>query len=164
MKLIIYLGIIFLTLGCSASDSSFKLPDNAKELIAGTESKDWKLSKRFNKGYRMNMEGCFLSYVVTYKADGTFSDNNGKHRGCGESLNGTWELVTNKKGHFLKVESPQIPEIMGIEEEYKMMKILNLQDLEMQLQFVHKEYTESAKMIDYLVPIEVEVPDRRFKY
>lgn len=112
----------------------------------------------------MNMEGCFLSYIITYNANGTFSDNNGKHHGCGQSLKGTWELVTNKKGNFLKLESPQIPEIMGIEEEYKMMKILNLRELEMQIQFVHEKYTDSGKMVDYLVPIEVEVPDRRFKY
>ena len=164
MKLIVYLGIVFLSLGCSAKNETFVLPQNAKELIAGESSKQWKLAKKYNKGYRMSMEGCFLSYVITYQADGTFSDNNGKHKGCGKSLQGTWDIVTTDKGPFLKVESAQIPDLMGIDEDYKMMKILNLDDQGMQLQFVHKEYTESGKMVDYLVPVEVEVSDRAFQY
>ncbi len=164
MKPILYLSILLFTLRCSGKSATFKLPENAKTLLAGETSKQWKLAKRYNKGYRMNMAGCFLSYIITYKADGTFSDNNGNFQGCGESLKGVWDIVTNEKGHFLKVESPQIPDLMGIDEEFKMMKILKLEDLQMQLQFVHKQYTESGKMVDYLVPIEVEVPDREFHY
>ena len=158
------LALTIVIFSCNLSPEIQVLPDNAKQLISGETSKQWKLSKKFNRGYRMNMEGCFLSYVITYHADGTFSDNNSKFQGCGESLEGTWDLVINEDGNFLKLTSAQIPDLMGIDEEYKMMKILRIEDLELQLQFTHNKYKKMGKMVDHLVPIELKVADRAFQH
>ena len=159
----IYLVSFLLILGCGANKQNNSLPENAKTILSGESGKQWKLAKRFNRGYRMNMEGCFLSYVITYNPDGTFSDNNGQHEGCGESLKGKWDLVSNEKGNYIRMESPQISELMGIDEDYKMMRILSFEDLEIQLQLDHKNFQESGKIVDYLVPIDVEVTDRAFE-
>lgn len=159
----IYLVAIILFIGCGSKKESFSLPENANTILAGESGKQWKLSKRYNRGYRMNMEGCFLSYQITYNPDGTFMDNNGQNKGCGDSLKGKWNLVSNETGNYIRMESPQIPEMMGINEDFKMMRILSFKDLEIQLQLVHEQFKESGKIIDYLVPIDVEVADRAFQ-
>ena len=55
------------------------------------------------------------------------SDNNGEHRDCGPTLKAQWSLVKSEKGNsYIKIDSDQLPELMGIEDTYKVFRILQL--------------------------------------
>ena len=142
---------------------TFQLPDNPEELIAGDSIKTWKLAKRFNNGYRMNMGDCFLSYRISYKRDSTMRDNNSEFFDCGRSLNATWKVVSQDNGSYIKLESEDIPELLNIDENYKFFKIKALSENELVLQFKHKQFSnKSMVIVDHLVPENIEVKDRDF--
>lgn len=153
-------------LACSEPKEPYIPPHNAVGLIASDSTKTWKLAKRMNNGNRMNMDGCFLSFKQTYRADMTMTDNNGEQANCGESLNATWEIVKDEKGHsFIKATSPQIPELLGIDEEFKNFKILYLSKDTLKLAFYHRQFSDrTTTIVDYLVPEDFDVPDRDFHH
>lgn len=82
--------LVFMT---SCGSDNFKLPENASSLLTNDSTKTWKLAKRYNDGYRMNMGDCFMSYRVSYSNDGTTSDNNALNIDCGDSMEANWSFT-----------------------------------------------------------------------
>lgn len=144
----------------------YEPPTNAVELISGKDGKTWKLARRFNNGTRMNMGDCFLSYRATYRPDKTMNDNNGEQNDCGPTLKAMWGIVKSDKGHsYVKIDSEQLPELMGIEDTYKVFRILQLSEDQMTLQFSHNQFSsKKTKMIDVYVPENAVVKDREFHW
>lgn len=161
---------LIITIGlCACADKPippFEISLNAPLMIASNEGKTWKLARRFNKDTRMNMGDCFLHYRVTYRLDGTMNDNNGEASDCGSSLNGRWNIIKSKKGHsYIKIDSDQLQELMGIDKNYMTMKILGLSDEQMTLQFRHNQTTSRRTTItDIYVPEDTEIADREFHW
>ena len=153
-------------LSCADPPLPYTLPEKPVQLVAGDSSKVWKLAKRTNNGNRMNMGDCFLSYRKTYTTDMKVSDNNGEHDDCGDSLYATWELIMDEKGHnFIRISSPQIPELMNIQEDFKNFKILHLEENKMIIAFYHKQFSDRVTtIVDYLVPEDIVVDDRDFHW
>ena len=149
---------------CDNSEKKiFIAPDNALNLIAGDSIKTWKLAKRFNNGYRMNMGDCFLSYRVTYDRNLKMRDNNGDYFDCGNSLRADWEIVTNDKGSFIRLESDDIPTLLSIDKNYKYFQIVSLSENELAIKFKHTQFSSTPTFItDYLVPEDIEVENRDF--
>lgn len=114
----------------------------------------------------MNMGGCFLSFRQTYSSDMSMTDNNGEQADCGESLNAKWEITKDEEGHsFIKLSSPQIPELLNIEEEFKNFKILYLSKDTLKLAFYHRQFSDrTTTIVDYLVPESFKVADRDFHH
>ena len=158
--------LLILFLSCSEPPKPYVLPDNAIELITAHSSKTWKLAKRMNNGNRMNMGDCFLSYKQTFKADMTVTDNNSEQNDCGDSLNASWEITIDEEGHnFIKMTSPQIPELLKIEEDFKNFKILLLAEDKMKLAFYHRQFSDKwTTIVDYMVPENIVVKDRDFHW
>ncbi len=154
------------TISCSkVNKAPYLLPENAIELIAGTSGKTWKLAWRYNNGTRMNMRGCFLSYRVTYQPDMIVKDNNGEQENCGASLIGTWQIIKAEKGNsYIKLTSDQLPELMNIDSNHKFLKILQLHEDTIKIQFRHKQFSGKSTFVDTFVPEHVEVRDRDFHW
>jgi len=160
------LFILIFCSSCSEPTPPYVLPINAIELITSNANKTWKLAKRTNNGDRMNMGDCFLSYRQTYNSDMTVSDNNSAHHNCGDSLHAVWELIKDEDGHnYIKMTSPEIPALLNIEEDYKLFKILELEENRMKIAFYHKQFSDrTTTIIDYLVPDHIVVGDRDFHW
>lgn len=167
MKNVLVYIFIFLCLACSTDKKPpFQLTENPENLIAGDSSKTWKLAKRFNNNTRMNMGDCFLSYRVTYLANHTMHDNNGEQDDCGETLTANWSLYHSKDNYpFIKLKGEKLKELLGIENDYKFFKILNLNDTLLILEFKHKQYASKATtIIDIMVPEDISIKDRDFHW
>ena len=170
MKIIYFRSLILIAtflIFTNCKDSTpetYKLPQNAIELICGKEEKVWKLAKRLNNNIRMNMGNCFLSYRQHFRNNMTMNDNNGKHNGCGESLNAKWEIVKNENGiSFIKIESNQLPKLMNIEDNFKYFQILELTKEKLTVTYQHKQFSNKVMWIkDFYVPESVKVKDRDF--
>lgn len=161
--------ILLLFMRCGGSDEeqrTFILPDNAEELLAGDSSRSWKLARRFNNSTRMNMGDCFLSYRQTYLRNYQMHDNNGEQRDCGVSLKARWKFSQDKQGNaYVKLESEQLPELMGIDKTRKYFKLLSLNGEEMILQFYHKQFSDQKSVItDIYVRNDIKVGDRDFHW
>ncbi|MEL7003504.1 MAG: hypothetical protein AAFN93_12350 [Bacteroidota bacterium] len=158
--------LAFLLSCTEAQEPPHELPKNAKFLLTGDSTKTWKLTRRFNNKTRMNMGDCFLSHRETYSSDLTMHNNSGEYVDCGATLNATWKFVKDKIGnYYVRIESKQLPELMNIEKEYKLFKILNLADEQMTLQFNHKQFSNKTTTItDIYVPENVSVEDREFHW
>ena len=164
---LLILGIALIYCSCSSVQSEpYNLPYNARVLLSGDSVKTWKLAQRYNNRTRMNMGDCFLSYRQTFGFDGTVQDNSGENKDCGETLYGQWKFAKTGEGdYYLKIESDQLPELMNIEEDFKLFKILNLTDSMLTLQFQHKQFSNKTSTItDFLVPESVSVTDRNFHW
>ena len=161
------ISLLMLCINCSEVKTikPFELPSNSASLIAGDRSKTWKLARRYNGRTRMNMENCFLSYRQTYSVTGAVSDNNGKGSNCGESLVGQWQLIKDSLGYsYIQVSSPQIPELMGIEEGFKNFRIFYLSKDSLHISFEHTQFGERRRISDYLVQEDIAVADRDFHF
>ena len=156
----------FICFSCTnKTESPFVIPTDAKRLIAGDSVKIWKLAKRLNNGYRMNMGDCFLSYRVSYFTDGIAKDNNGTQQDCGETFTSVWVLVDNEKGSYIKLTSDQVPEFFNTKENYKYFRIIALSENEMVLRFQHQQFSNKKTIItDYLVPEALEIKNRDFHH
>lgn len=140
-------------------------PENIKELISGSTSKTWKLAKRYNGKTRMNMGDCFLGYLQTFTSVGTVRDNNSEQPNCGSSLEGKWSVLKDSLGYsYIRIESPQIPELMGVEQVYKDFRIFYASKDSLHLSFIHMQYGTQRRISDYLVEASVVVPDRDFHF
>ncbi len=143
----------------------YKLPNYPNSIISADSTKVWKLAKRFNNGHRMNMGHCFLAFRMIFNTDYTFRDNNIENSNCGLSIEGNWEITENDDGHYIKVSSPLIPEILNIEDSFKYFKLLELSDSLMILEFTHKQFSNKITTItDHLVPEDHYVENRDFHY
>ncbi|MEQ8549993.1 MAG: lipocalin family protein [Cyclobacteriaceae bacterium] len=164
---IFLLVILTFQLSCSKPEEPpYELPTNAKFLLTSDSTKTWKLARRFNNKTRMNMGDCFLSHRETYKRDMTMQNNSGEHRDCGETLSATWKFAKDKKGnYYIQISSKQLPELMNIDQEYKLFKILRLSEEQMTVQFQHKQFSNKTTTItDIFVPENVSVEDREFHW
>jgi hypothetical protein len=99
----------------SGVSDNFSLPENASTLLTSNSTKTWKLAKRYNDGYRMNMGDCFLSYRVTYNANGTTVDNNAQNDDCGDSMYANWTFYTNKNGAYIKLKGEKVKSLLHLE-------------------------------------------------
>lgn len=92
-------------------------------------------------------------------------DNNEDNKNCGKSITGNWEITENEIAHYIKVNSPLIPEILNTKDTFKYFKILDLSDSLMILEFRHKQFSNSTTTItDHFVPEDVHVANRDFHY
>lgn len=167
MKFRLLYVLIFLMISCNEPKSEpYILPDTAVTLISADSLKTWKIAERYNGNVRMNMGPCFMSYRHTFFKDSTFYDNNGETRDCGESLKGKWHLHTNAKGvPYIKLVSPQIPQLLNIPEDHKFFKILYLSKDTLKLAFEHQQYGNKKRIItDLLVREDLDVGDRYFHH
>jgi hypothetical protein len=163
MKTKFYLIFLLHFFLVSCASDKFELPQNANKLLTSGRSKTWKLAKRYNDGYRMNMGDCFLSYRVTYNSDGTTIDNNSEHENCGESLQADWYFFSNENGAYIKLVGEKVQTLLNLDVNYKYFKIKHLSDTLMILRFSHKQYGNTARQIeDHLVPQDVYVSGRNY--
>lgn len=161
MRHIIFI-LTFLVITSCSSDK-FELPENANELLTNDSNKTWKLAKRYNDGYRMNMGDCFLSYRVTYNANGITTDNNSQNKDCGESMEANWSFYTNDNGSYIKIKGEKVKTLLNQENDYKFFKISTLSDSLLIISFKHKQFGNKERTIeDHLVPEHVEVKDRNY--
>ncbi|GAB5400106.1 MAG: hypothetical protein Aureis2KO_16910 [Aureisphaera sp.] len=167
--LISALGLLLLVSSCSKTknDDVFVLPENAEFLIASDSLKTWKIAKRYNGKVRMNMEpdGCFIKYKQTFFTNDSVIDNNELNSNCGPSLKGTWEITKGSNGFsYIKLSSSLLPELLGIEEDYKFFKIVYLSKDSLTLSFSHNQYGKKRTITDYLVRDDLDVGNRTFHY
>lgn len=157
---VIFLSFCFVLLHCS---EKLELPENANELLTNNSSKIWKLAKRYNDGYRMNMGDCFLSYRVTYNSNGTTTDNNTQNEDCGDSMEANWSFYTNENGAYIKLKGEKVKTLMNQDNDYKYFKIESLTDTLLIVSFRHKQFGNKERTIqDYLVPEDVKVEGRNY--
>ncbi|MDX1470505.1 MAG: hypothetical protein R3213_03335, partial [Flavobacteriaceae bacterium] len=74
-----------------------------------------------------------------------------------------WEIVTNDKGSFIRLESDDIPTLLSIDKNYKYFQIVSLSENELAIKFKHTQFSSTPTFItDYLVPEDIEVENRDF--
>ena len=112
------------------------------------------------------MGDCFLSHRDTYLANQKMHNNSGDFRDCGETLEAEWKFIKDQNdNYYIKLSSEQIPKLLNIEEEFKLFKILKLEEEEMILQFKHKQFSdETTTITDIYVPENVNIHDREFHW
>ena len=112
------------------------------------------------------MGDCFLSYRATYTRAMVMHDNSGEHRGCGETLNASWKFAKDQnENYYVRIESSQLPELMHIEKDFKLFKVLHLSEDQLTLQFSHKQFSDKqTRITDILVPENTVIGDREFHW
>lgn len=166
-KSIFLIVFLIFQLSCSTPEKPpYELPANAKSLLTGDSTKTWKLAQRFNNSNRMNMGDCFLSHRETYRSNMTMQNNSGDRADCGKTLTATWKFAKDEKGnYYVKISSKQLPELMNIDEEFKLFKVLHLSDEQMTLQFNHQQFSSKTTTItDFYVPENVAFTGRDFHW
>ncbi|MCP9199196.1 lipocalin family protein [Gramella sp. GC03-9] len=159
----IWLAALFLS--CS-EEKTYQLPENAESLLHGDSTKTWKIARRYNNEVRMNMGPCFMSYRQSFSKDHQVSDNNAENDNCGPSLVGNWEFKKGAKGDpYIKISSPDIPELLNTDKDYKYFKILKLSADTLKLSFKHTQYGNTSRTItDILVREDLDIGDRYFHH
>ena len=114
----------------------------------------------------MNMGPCFMSYRQSFSEDHKVSDNNAENDNCGPSLAGNWEFKKGAKGDpYIKISSPDIPELLNTDKDYKYFKILKLSADTLKLSFKHTQYGNTSRTItDILVREDLDIGDRYFHH
>ena len=113
----------------------------------------------------MNMGDCFLRNRQTYSLDHSIRDNSGEHADCGESLLARWRFVKDKEqNYYLRWQSTQLPDLLNIEEDFKLFKVLQLSSEQMTLEFYHQFGSKQGKITDVYVPENVKVEGRDFHW
>ena len=160
--------LIFIMIGIIScqEDQVYELPKNTAILLAGDDAKTWKLAIRSNNNVRMNMGPCFLNYRQSFSVDNNVEDNNGRNKNCGPSLAGTWEFKKGAKNEpYLRITSPQIPELLSTSKEYKDFKILKLTMDTLEVVFRYNQYGNKSRLIkDILVREDLDIGDRYFHH
>ena len=162
---ILVLMMMVLLLSCQ-EDQVYELPKNTAILLAGDDAKTWKLARRSNNNVRMNMGPCFLNYRQSFSVDNTVEDKNGRNKNCGPSPAGTWKFKKGAKNEpYLRITSPQIPELLSTSKEYKDFKILKLTIDTLDVVFRHNQYGNTSRLItDILVREDLDIGDRYFHH
>ena len=165
-----YTILLLLYFGCSKGKKEviYTLPDNAVEMLAGKESKTWKLAKRTNGGTRVNMGDCTLAYRQTFSANLQVSDNNAQQPDCGPSLTGSWKFGLGKDGQaYLAITSSIVPKLFKVENgsSTKYFKITSLSDSMLVYHFEHQLFSNRTTIIeDVLIPEDVPDLNRNFHW
>ncbi|MEM7297341.1 MAG: hypothetical protein AAF391_03645 [Bacteroidota bacterium] len=130
MKVFLHFVVLVVAISCQSEEEvPFELPPKAAAILTGDSTKVWKLAKRYNNGTRMNMGDCFLVHRQHFSKSNTFRTSSEGRSDCGDDLGGNWSFVKDQNGfNYLRVSSDQIPELMNIEENYKLFKIQHLSD------------------------------------
>ena len=163
MRANFHIILFSLALVTSCTSDKFILPDNAQKLLTNDSTKTWKIAKRYNGGYRMNMGDCFLSYRVTYNSNGKTTDNNSQNEGCGDSIEANWSFYTNDNGAYIKLKGENVKTLLNQEEDYKYFKIEALTDTLLIINFKHKQFGNTERTIqDFLVPEDIVVEGRNY--
>ena len=124
MKPLFFIFFLLFFFGCTDSGNQHKviysLPDNGEQLLAGDESKAWKLAKRTNDNMRVNMDECTLGFRQTFNRKHKISDNNEQNYDCGQSIKGSWNLSQDSKGQaYFSITSDHIPKLFNVKEGSK---------------------------------------------
>lgn len=170
MKKTIFIGLLAMSLfgisACKEKHIPYILPSHALSLIHGDSAKTWKIARRYNDDVRMNMGPCFMRYRQTFNKNKSFVDNNEMNPDCGPSLKGDWQLINNSKGdHFIKLSSPEIPNVLHTEKDYIYFKILKVGRDTLEISFRHKQYGNKFRTIrDVLVRDNLDIGDRYFHH
>jgi hypothetical protein len=169
MRLPVFLLLVLLLAGACSSEPAppYQLPPNAAYLLSGDSVKSWKLASRYNGGVRVNMGPCYMGHVKTFRASGTFSDNNGEQSAdCGESMHGLWYLRhDHKQNPYLSLKSELIPLVFGTEADIKDFQIVAIQQDSLVVRFRHALFSSKTTLIeDTFVPEELEIPGRNFHW
>lgn len=114
----------------------------------------------------MNMGYCFLLHRDTYWSDGSFQNNSEENPDCGESLLAQWSIVQDSIGNsYIKLKGAKIPDLMGIDKDYKFFKILNLTEETMVLEYKHRQFSDQWRTIkDYWVRGDIDIEGRDFHW
>ncbi len=166
MRKLIVIALLVLCFSCQKEQQTrYEVPETINTLIAGDSAKVWKIAKRYNGKTRMNMGDCFLSYRQTFSKDGTVLDNNEENQDCGPSLKGNWSVVKDTLGYsHIRIESPQIVELFGAEQDYKDFRIFYASVDSLHISFLHTQFGERRRISDYLVQEDITVADRDFHF
>jgi len=66
---------------------------------------------------------------------------------------------------YIKLKGEQLKELMNLDVDYKFFKILELTEVQMVLEFSHKQFSNKAStIIDVYVPEHVSVNERDFHW
>ena len=71
--------------------------------------------------------------------------------------------MASKENNFIKIISPQLPQLLNIEKDYKYFKILYLSKDTLKISFTHKHYVNQVRT-DYLVREDLDVGNRYFHH
>ena len=165
-----YSILLLLFTACSEEKEEvvYSLPDNAVEMLAGKESKTWKLAKRTNDGIRVNMGDCTLAFRQTFSTNLQVTDNNAQNPDCGPSLTGTWKFGLGKDGQaYLSISSSVIPDLFKVKEgsNTKYFKITSLSDSMLIYHFQHQLFSNRTTIIeDVLIPENKPDLERNFHW
>ena len=165
-RLFLILITIFTLLACSDRHTPYDLPENTQFLLHGDSTKTWKIARRYNDAVRMNMGPCFLAYRQTFNSDHSVQDSNDTNEDCGSSLKGKWNFKKGPNGDpYIKINSPDIPELMNFEKDYKYFKILKLTADTLKISFKHQQYGDTyRKITDVLVREDLDIGDGYFHH
>lgn len=169
-KIIICCIFIIILHGCSGKEEDvvYTLPANATEMLAGKESKTWKLARRTNDGIRVNMGECTMAYRQTFSTNKQVRDNNEQNFDCGPSVNGSWDFSLGSKGQaYLAISGEIIPSLFQVKEgsNTKYFKITSLSDSMLVYHFPHRLFSNRTTIIeDVLIPEEAPDGDRNFHW
>ena len=165
-SILILFGGIYLIACSDEPEQLFQLPSNASQLVAGDSLKTWKIARRYNNGTRMNMAGCSFEHRQIFLRNKSFHTASDGLTECGDSMIGKWAFVKDTEGaSYIKFMSDQIPEMMNIEEKFKLFRIMELSDTLMILRFNHAQTTKrQTTLVDYFVPEDYIVNDRSFHW
>ncbi len=171
LSVVLLTTIAVIVISACGSENEYKiynLPDQAATFLSGETGKTWKLAKRVNNGTRVNMGECTIGYRQTFLPDFAVSDNNSEMYDCGESMNGTWELIENKKGAaFLTITSDLVPKYFKVPEgsKTKYFQLVELSPGVLVYKFKHELFsTKTSIVVDVLVPEDSVVDDRNFHW
>ena len=167
-RLYFVFSILFLvSISCSKKEKKppFVPPQNAVALLTNDSTKTWKFARRYNGQTRMNMEGCFLKYLQTFKADNTVSDNNNQNANCGSSLNGNWKIRSKDNGfYYLQVYDEAVSDLLNQESDTIDFKLLYLDRDSLAVSFYHNQFGTKRLITDYLVEEHIEIENRNFHW
>jgi len=159
--------VILLIGSCSKKELKppFDPPANFTQLLTSDSAKTWKFARRYNGQTRMNMEGCFLKYLQTFKVDGTVADNNSQNTNCGPSLIGRWQLQKKSNNHsYLQVYDDAISDLLNQESDTINFKILFIDKDSLAISFYHNQFGTRRLITDYLVEESIVVKNRNFHW
>jgi len=145
----------FLVVSCiTPEDPPYPLPDNAVEILAGDNSKTWKLAKRMSNETEIALDDCSASYRQTFNTDHTMRDNRGSLENCGETLSAEWKFSRDERDYYyIQLSSEQIPRLMGIKENEKLFKIRFISENELVVEHPDNQFSSRlATIVDIYVP------------
>jgi len=143
----------------------YQPPSNLKYLIASDSLKTWKIAKRYNGKTRMNMGDCFLKYRQFFLSNGNVHDNNEDNSNCGPSLKGSWSIIRDSASYtYIRITSDDIPELLGISENYKDFRVFYASKDSLHISFIHNQFGQERRISDYLVQENISVKNRDFHY